>query len=111
MSKIKTAHISDLNIPTDVKVNLKEFEQHESSLNLRDPTQVRDMLLQHFMFGEHDTFFEILALYVDYVGKTRISREAKIPERTVYNFLRGDHKTSSENVFKVMKFISSQIAS
>lgn len=111
MSKSKTSHISDLNVLANIEVSLKDFEAHKSSLDLDDPVHVRDMLLQHFVLGEHDTFFEILALYIDHVGKTRISREAKIPERTVYNFIKGDHKTSSENIFKVMKFISSQIAS
>jgi len=111
MSKNKSTHISDLNISSKINIKSNSFEEHFSSLDLTDPAFVQEILLEHFINGEHDTFFEILALYIDHVGKTRISREAKIPERTVYNFLKGDHKTSSENVFKVMKFISSQIAS
>ncbi len=111
MSKNKITHISDINISTKLKIKNSQFKEHESSVDLSDPRLVREILVEHFLNGEHDTFFEILALYIDHVGKTRISKEAKIPERTVYNFLRGDHKTSSENVFKVMKFISSQIAS
>ena len=86
----------------------KGFDEYESSLNFENPQVVRDILMQHFADGEHDTFFEILALYMDHVGKTKISQETKIPEKTVYNFMKGQHKTSSENIFKVMRFISSE---
>jgi hypothetical protein len=33
--------------------------------------------MQHFVEGEHDTFFEILALYMDHVGKSKISIDTK----------------------------------
>ena len=104
----KTAPLSKLDILNVAEVNLEEFDQYESSLSFEDPQKVRDILLQHFIEGEHETFFEILALYMDHIGKTKISRETNIPERTIYNFIRGQHKTSSENVFKVMKFLSRQ---
>lgn len=109
MAKTKTTHISKLKIPKALKLNLEDFEEHTSSLDFSNPAKVREMLMEHFADGEHDTFFEILALYMDYVGKTRISNETHIPERTIYNFIRGDHKTSSENIFKVMKFIDKEI--
>jgi hypothetical protein len=109
MKKNKSKNIAEIKIPKVKKVNLKGFEKHNSSLDFSNPALVREFLLQHFIDGEHDTFFEILALYIDHIGKTRISLEAHIPERTVYNFIKGDHKTSSLNVFKVMKFISEEI--
>lgn len=109
MSEYKTSHISELNIPNIEDVNLENFDQHESSLNFDNPSAVREILMQHFIDGEHDTFLEILALYMDHVGKGKISSDTKIPERTIYNFIKGQHKTSSVNIFKVMKFISDQV--
>ena len=108
MSEHKTSHISELNIPDISDINLSEFDEYQSSLNFSDAVVVKEVLMEHFLSGEHETFFEILALYIDHIGKAKISEETKIPERTIYNFINGQHKTSSENVFKVMKFISSE---
>lgn len=109
MNDTKTSHISELDIPGVSELNLEGFDGHDSSLSFEDPKLVREILMQHFLSGEHDTFFEILALYMDHVGKAKISRETEIPERTIYNFINGQHKTSSENIFKVMRFISSEV--
>lgn len=109
MSDHKTFDISELDIPHVEELNLDGFDNYESSLNFESPSTIRDILMQHFMAGEHDTFFEILALYMDHVGKDKVVTDTKIPKRTVYNFINGKHKTSSENVFKVMKFISDQV--
>ena len=106
MNDTKTSHISELEIPDVSKINLKGFDEHQSSLNFEDPLVIRNILMNHFLDGEHETFFEILALYMDHVGKSKISEETNIPERTIYNFIKGQHKTSSENIFKVMRFIS-----
>lgn len=104
----KTIRISDLDIPDASNLDLKDFDEHESSLKLTDPQTVKEILMQHFLSGDHETFFEILALYMDHVGKSEISKGTLIPERTIYNFINGQHKTSSENIFKVMKFIAGE---
>lgn len=108
MSKHKTVKISDLIIPNVNDIDLSDFEMHESSIDFSDPKKVKEILSEHFLAGEHDTFFEILALYLDHVGKIKVSEKTKIPQRTIYNFIKGDHKTSSENVFKVMKFVTDE---
>lgn len=108
MSKHKTIKITDLDIPKIKNINLSSFDVHESSIDFSSAKKVRDMLTEHFLAGEHDTFFEILALYLDHVGKLKVSEKTKIPQRTIYNFIKGEHKTSSENIFKVMKFITSE---
>ncbi|HAZ13111.1 MAG: hypothetical protein A2X86_09975 [Bdellovibrionales bacterium GWA2_49_15] len=109
MDKHKTKKISDLKIPKFSEIDLSEFDEYESSIDFTNPKEVKKRLVEHFIAGEHDTFFEIVSLYLDHVGKTKVSKEAKIPQRTIYNFIKGEHKTSSENVFKVMKFISAQV--
>jgi hypothetical protein len=108
MSKHKTIKISDLKIPKVAGIDLSNFEEHKSSIDFSSAKKVREILMEHFMAGEHDTFFEILALYLDHVGKAKVALKTKIPQRTIYNFIKGDHKTSSENVFKVMKFVSDE---
>ena len=109
MEDIKTTHISELDIPEITDLKIEEFDEHKSSLDFEDPRVVRDILMQHFLNGERIIFFEILGLYMNHVGKTKISREAKIPERTIYNFIKGQHQTSSANIFKIMKFISNEV--
>jgi hypothetical protein len=108
MKKHKNIRVSRIKMPKLSRDDLSNFEEHKSSLSFSDPRKVKKILLEHFMTGEHDTFFEILALYLDYVGKAKVSLKTKIPQRTIYNFIRGDHKTSSENVFKVMKFVTDE---
>ena len=109
MSDYKTHHISQLNISKVDDVGLESFDPYESSLVFDNPSVVRAHLVQHFMDGDHDTFFFFFSLYMDYVGKGEISLATGIPERTIYNFINGQHKTSSFNVFKVMKYISDQV--
>jgi hypothetical protein len=108
-SKTKTNQISDLKIKKVSNIDLNGFDEYVSSLDLNRPQLVREQLVEHFLNGEHETFFEILALYINHVGKTTISKETNIPERTIYNFINGQHKTSSENVFKVMEFLSKEV--
>ena len=108
MSRKKNIHISKLKIPKVSSLDLSDFEDYSPNLDFSNPLKVLEWLTEHFMEGEYDTFFEILALYLDHVGKSEISRSTKIPERTIYNFIRGAHVTSSENVFKIMKYISDQ---
>lgn len=108
MGKHKTLKVTDLDIPVVKDINLSKFDLHESSIDFSSAKKVREILKEHFLSGEHDTFFEILALYLDHVGKLKVSEKTKIPQRTIYNFIKGDHKTSSENIFKVMKFIADE---
>ena len=107
--KHKTMHLKDIKVPKISNPNLSDFEEHKSSLDFSNPKLVQKILMQHFIDGEHETFFEILALYMDKAGKSNISRSTEIPERTIYNFIKGDHRTSSVNIFKVMKFISEEV--
>lgn len=109
MSKQRSKKVTEFKLPQVEDLDLGDFDIFESSLNFEDPKTVRALLLKHFMNGEHDSFIEILGLYMNHVGKSRIAQEAGIPERTVYNFMNGDHKTSSINIFKVMRFISRQV--
>ncbi|MBC8550256.1 MAG: hypothetical protein H8D23_11485 [Candidatus Brocadiales bacterium] len=109
MNNYKTSYIQDLDIPDVSELNLEKFDKYESSLDFSNYQHVKKVLLQHFSDGDHDTFFELLSLFINHVGKTKIARETNIPERTIYNFIKGDHKTSSENVFKVMRFISNEV--
>lgn len=102
--------IKDLELTQVEDLDLDNFDVFESSLNFESPKEVRTILLKHFVNGEHDSFFEILSLYMNHVGKSKVALEAGIPERTVYNFINGDHKTSSINIFKVMRFISKQVS-
>ena len=110
MKKHTTKNITELKITKVSKIDFSQFDQYISSIDFSDPRKVEKNLVEHFLAGEHDTFFEILALYLDHVGKIKVARETDIPQRTIYNFVHGKHKTSSENVFKVMKFISKQVA-
>lgn len=59
-----------------------------------------------FKNGDHDAFMELTKLYIDYVGKRKMSKLADIHEKSIYNFKDKKHKTSSENIFKIMKAIS-----
>lgn len=111
MNSKKNIHISKLKIRKVPELDLSDFEEHKSSLDFSNPLKVLEWLTEHFMEGEYDTFFEILALYLDHIGKSEISRSTKIPERTIYNFIRGAHVTSSENIFKIMKYISDKAKS
>lgn len=108
MSKHKTIKSSDIKTLKVKNLDLSGFEEHKSSIDFSNAKKVRKVLMEHFMAGEHDTFLEILALYLNHVGKAKVAIKTKIPQRTIYNFIRGDHKTSSENVFKVMKFVSEE---
>ena len=108
MSTHKTKRISDIKISRASGLKLDDFDEYRSSIDFSNPCKIKKILTRHFTDGEHDTFLEILALFMGHIGKTRISRETKIPERTIYNFIKGQHKTSSENIFKVMKFISKE---
>lgn len=108
MKSKKNIHISKLKIPKVSNLDLSDFEEFNPTLDFSSPLKVLEILTEHFMDGEYDTFFEILALYLNHVGKSEVSRNTKIPERTIYNFIKGQHVTSSENVFKIMKYISDQ---
>jgi len=104
----KITHISRLKVPRVSDVNLSRFDRYRSSLDFSNPKKVRKLLLEHFAEGDHETFFDILVLYLDHVGKSTVSRKTKIPERTLYNFITKEHKTSSENIFKMMKFLADE---
>jgi hypothetical protein len=103
MKKHKTTHVSDLKTLKVKSVNLKNFDKYISSIDLDDKKQVKTILGDMFMDGDHDAFMELMELYIDHIGKRQISKLAKIPEKTIYNFKDKKHKTSSENIFKLMK--------
>jgi len=52
-------------------------------------------MVEMFKEGDHDAFMELAELYIDHVGKRKMSKLAKIPEKTIYNFKDKKHKTSS----------------
>lgn len=108
MTDYKIKEISELDIPEVSGIDLSEFDDYESSLDFSDTMKVREILKEHFLNGEHETFFEVLSLFIDHVGKSKIALETNIPERTIYNFINGQHKTSSENIFKVMRYIANE---
>ena len=85
------------------KVNIKDFDEYISSIDLNNRKKVKKLLGEMFLAGDHDAFMELMELYIDHVGKRYISKQADIPEKTIYNFKDKKHKTSSENIFKLMK--------
>lgn len=87
-------------------LDLSDFEEHVSSLDLDNKKKTLKLLTEMFVDGDHDAFMELLELYISHVGKREMSKRAKIPEKTIYNFKDKKHKTSSENIFKIMKAIS-----
>lgn len=97
-----------MKVPKVSEIDLTDFDKYESSIDFSNPKKVKQILVEHFLAGDEETFLEILGLYLDHVGKEKVSKKTKIPQRTIYNFISGDHKTSSENLFKVMKFISDE---
>lgn len=86
-------------------VNLKDFDEYKSSIDLNDKEELVKTLTQMFVEGDHDSFVELIELYIDHIGKREFSKRSKIPERSLYNFLGKEHKTSSENIFKMMRVI------
>lgn len=101
--KIKASEVKSLKVRS---INLETFDEYKSSLDLNDTKKVVKLLLDMFKDGDHDAFMELAELYIDHVGKRKMSKLTSIPEKTIYNILDKKHKTSSENVFKIMKAIS-----
>ena len=87
-------------------IKLDTFDEYKSSLDLDNKKKVVKLLTQMFIAGDHDAFIELAEIYIDHIGKRKMSKLANIPERTIYNFKDKKHKTSSENIFKIMKAIS-----
>lgn len=107
MSAHKTVKASKAKALKVKSVDLDGFDEHLSSVDLKNKGKVVKLLTKMFVAGDHDGFMELLELYIDNMGKRAISKAANIPEKTIYNFKDRSHKTSSENVFKIMKVISS----
>ncbi len=107
MSTHKTIKASKIKALKVESVDLDSFDEFRSSLDLKNKHLVTKLLTQMFAAGDHDAFMELLELYIDYFGKREMSKKAKIPEKTIYNFKDKTHKTSSENIFKIMKAIAS----
>lgn len=101
--KINSTNVKALKVK---KVNLAGFDKYKSSIKLDDKKKLINSLVEMFMNGDHDAFMELIELYIDHVGKREVSRKTHIPERTIYNFIDKKHKTSSENLFKLMAFIN-----
>lgn len=106
MSAQKTAKNTQVKALKVNSISLDSFEEHKSSLDLNNRKKVVKLLCEMFAAGDHDAFMELMELYIDYAGKREISRKANIPEKTIYNFKDKKHKTSAENIFKLMKVIS-----
>ena len=106
MSRHKTIKASDIK-PLKVKFIKRDLlDDYKSSLDLSDRKKVVKLLIEMFKDGDHDAFMELVELYIDHVGKRKMSKLAEIPEKTIYNFKDKKHKTSSENIFKIMKAIT-----
>ena len=100
---IKASEIKPLKVDS---IKLDSFDNYKTSLDLSNRKKVVKLLVEMFKNGDHDTFMELAELYIDYVGKRKMSKLTDIPEKTIYNFKDKKHKTSSENIFKIMKAIS-----
>lgn len=100
---IKASEIKPLKVDS---IKLDSFDNYKTSLDLSDRKKVVKLLVEMFKDGDHDAFMELAELYIDHVGKRKMSKLAHIPEKTIYNFKDKKHKTSSENIFKIMKAIS-----
>ena len=100
---IKASEIKPLKVDS---IKLDSFDNYKTSLDLSNRKKVVKLLVEMFKNGDHDAFMELAELYIDYVGKRKMSKLADIPEKTIYNFKDKKHKTSSENIFKIMKAIS-----
>lgn len=106
MSGHKTIKASKVKALKVDSINLDSFEEHISSIDLTNKKKVVRLLVEMFTAGDHDAFMELAELYIDHVGKRKISKLADIPERTIYNFKDKKHKTSTVNIFKIMKAIN-----
>ena len=106
MSKHKTIKDSEIKSLKVKSIKLDSFDNYKSSLNLDNSKKVCKLLTDMFKDGDHDAFMELIELYIDHVGKRKMSKIANIPEKTIYNFKDKKHKTSSENIFKIMRAIS-----
>lgn len=106
MKNHKTLKASKVKALKVKSVNLDSFDEYKPSLDLDNKPKLIKLLTLMFVAGDHDAFMELMELYIDHVGKRKISKQANIPEKTIYNFKDKKHKTSSENIFKMMKAIS-----
>jgi hypothetical protein len=105
--KSKASKVKALKVDS---IDLDSFDEYKSSVDLDNKGKLIKLLTQMFVAGDHDAFMELMELYIDHVGKRKISKKANIPEKTIYNFKDKKHKTSSENIFKMMKAISDKDA-
>ncbi len=106
MSGHKTIKATEMKPLKVDSVKLHLFDGYKTSLDLNDKKKVVKLLVEMFKDGDHDAFMELAELYIDHVGKRKMSKMTQIPEKTIYNFKDKKHKTSSENIFKIMKAIS-----
>jgi DNA-binding phage protein len=103
-------HVSKLKLPKVKKLNLEGLTPYKSSLDLSDHKKVKSYLVEFFEDGEHEAFMDLLELYIDHIGKRRMAKLTEIPERSIYNFKDKTHKTSAENIFRIMKVIGEMAA-
>ena len=103
---IKASQIKSLKVKS---INLDSFDEYKSSIDLTDRKKVVKLLMGMFAEGDHDAFMELAELYIDHIGKREMAKRTKIPEKTIYNFKDRKHKTSSENIFKIMKAITTSV--
>jgi DNA-binding phage protein len=106
MSSLKSHKTTKTKALKVKSIDLDSFDEYKSSINPENKRSVVKLLTQMFVAGDHDAFMELMELYIDHIGKREMSKKANIPEKTIYNFKDKKHKTSSENIFKLMKAIN-----
>lgn len=96
MKKHRTIKASEIKAIRVKKINLEGCEPYISSLDLDDPQKIRRYLVEFFQGGEHEAFMDLFVVYIHHLGKNKISKLAKVPERAI------NDKISADNIFKIM---------
>jgi hypothetical protein len=92
----KTIHASKIKWIRFDRINLEGYEPYKSSLDLSNGIKIRKFLIEFFELGDHEAFMDLLLVYIHHLGKSKIAKLAKIPERSIKD------KISAENMFKIM---------
>jgi hypothetical protein len=110
VSEHKTLSVSKMKLIKVKNVNLEGCVPYKSSIDLDNPRKIRQYLTEFFETGEHEAFMDLLVVYINHIGKRKLANLTKIPERSIYNFKDKKHKTSSENIFKIMGVLNKMSA-
>ena len=85
------------------KINLEGFEPYKSSLDLSNGKKIQKYLVEFFAVGDYEAFMDLFLVYIHHLGKRKIAKLAKIPERAI------NQKMSAENIFKIMGVLENKI--